>query len=229
MKYLMIVIFFIGLFVSTHAQKKDLEIKGTKRIINETTPRQSIDLHANLVQLKGPKKMVKKATPEQIIYLIAKSIQFNEEAYKGKNIAMQPLIDSLARYVQFYNPSVSEALKQWTAFQEHNINASVVVNYTVSYRKHHMYYYGLYKADGSIVESRIEQDPVDLPKDIKKSVKKKLKDYNGYKITSTIRAYYKNFVEDKSKDYYEIIAKNGKEAEGFQYSLDGALVNVIKK
>jgi len=226
MKYLMAATFFLGLCMSIYAQKKDLEIKGTKRIINETTPRQSIDLHANLVQLKGPKKMVKKATPEQIIYLIAKSIQFNEEAYKGKNIAMQPLIDSLARYVQFYNPSVSEALKQWTAFQEYNINASVVVDYTVSYRKHHMYYYGLYKADGSIVESRIEQDPVDLPKDIQKSVKKSLKNFRGYKISSKIRGYYKNFELDKSTEYYEIIAKNGNEKKIFNYSPDGALVKV---
>lgn len=225
----MAVIFFTGLLMSLHAQKKDLVITGTKRLINETTPRQSIELHANLVYFKGPKKMVKKATPEQIIYLIAKSIQFNEEAYKGKNIPMQPLVDSLARYVQFYNPSVSDALKQWAVFQEHNINASVIVNYTVSFKKHNLYYYGLYKADGALVESRIEQDPVDIPKDIKKSVKKNLKDHNGYKITSTIHAYYKNFELDKSKEYYEIIAKNGTERLAFQYSLDGTLVNVYDK
>jgi len=56
------------------------------------------------------------------------------------------------------------------------------------------------------------------------SLKAIAKDYPGYKVVS--KNYYKQTDYSKSKEYYQVTAKNGDKTKVFYYSPDGKLQKV---
>jgi len=149
----------------------------------------------------------------------------------SKNLAPKVVIDSLnkkfpnAKAVQYYKTPADAAKKGWTITTENDLDPSDEIEYyTISFTRDNMKYYGLYKANGELVTSKLSQSVKTLPTAIQTSLKSLSTQYPGYKVVS--KTYYKNTNYNKHKEHYEIIAQKGKEKKRLYYDADGTLVKV---
>jgi len=123
----------------------------------------------------------------------------------------QQVIDSLkkkfpdAEAVRYYKTSAAEA-NGWTVSSEDNLGPQDIEYYTLSFRRHDFQYYGLFRADGTLVRSKYFEKGVELPAEVQAGIRKLAadKNYTDWKIIS--KSYYKDVDYDKQKEYYEIIA-----------------------
>ncbi|MDF2191579.1 hypothetical protein [Paraflavitalea sp. CAU 1676] len=149
----------------------------------------------------------------------------------NKNLTPKVVIDSLnkkfpnAKAVQYYKTPADAAKNGWTITTENDLDASDEIDYyTISFKRDNMKYYGLYKANGELVTSKLAQSVKTLPAPIQTSLKSLSTQYPGYKVIS--KTYYKNTNYSKHKEHYEIIAEKGKEQKRLYYDGEGNLVKV---
>jgi hypothetical protein len=156
--------------------------------------------------IKGTKEISKKYTPQQVIDSLEKEFPN-------------------AKAVHYYKGDVATTQKGWNVTTENDLEAGTTVDYyTISFKQNGLQYYGLYNPDGSLVESKVEHTMTELPPEVVASLKAIAKDYPGYKVTG--KTYYKTQNYSKTKEYYEVIASNGKEKKKFTYSVTGELLKV---
>jgi len=163
-------------------------------------------LFAQDLVIQGTKKVSKQYTPQQVVDSLNK--RFPD-----------------AKSVQYYKGSAEAAERGWTVATEDNLDShSDVDYYTISFKQEGLQYYGLYDQSGTLLECKIQQKVDQLPEPVVTSLKAIAKDYPGYKVVS--KNYYKKQNYSKSKEYYEVTAKNGKEEKRFYYTADGELTKV---
>lgn len=157
------------------------------------------------IVITGTKKITKQLTPQQVIDSLNKRFPDAES-------------------VQYYQPT-SGIQNGWAVTEEDNLQAGSELDYyTISFKRNGLKYYGLYKKDGTLVQSKVEESVASLPEPIQNSIKEISKDHPGYTIVS--KTYYKNQNYSKSKEYYEVIAEKGKVTKRLYYSADGILQKV---
>jgi roadblock/LC7 domain-containing protein len=157
------------------------------------------------VTITGTRKISEKMTPQQVIDSLHKTFPN-------------------AKAVKYYKADASTA-KGWDVTQEGSTMAAAGdENYTISFKQEGLQYYGLYAPDGTLLESKIEHTMAELPAEVVMAVKALAKDYPGYKVVS--KNYFKQQNYSKSKEYYEIVAKNGNSTKKFYYSPAGELIKV---
>src|SRR6516164_6045682 len=137
--------------------------------------------------IHGSKMITKDSTPQQVIDTLKKRFP-NAEA------------------VQYYETSVATA-KGWAVNSEDNVEPGAdLAFYTIKFKRDDFQYYGLFRADGTLVKSEFQQINVELPDAVKTSLKKLAadKNYTGYMIIS--KEYWKVENYAKHKDFYVIRA-----------------------
>lgn len=149
----------------------------------------------------------------------------------NKNLAPKVVVDSLnktfpnAKAVQYYKTPKDAAKNGWTVTEDNELGADDDIEYyTISFTRDNLKYYGLYKANGELVSSRMRQDVNKLPDPIRSSLKALDAQYPGYKVLS--KTYYKNTNHSQKKEYYEVIAEKGKDKKRLFYRADGTLIKV---
>jgi hypothetical protein len=156
--------------------------------------------------IKGTKKITKKMTPQQVIDSL-------EARFPN------------AKSVNYYKVAATAAKKGWEITAEDNLEAGAEVEfYTISFKRDDFKYYGLYKADGTLVRSKYEEKDVELPEKVVQSIKSIASQFPGYKISG--KTHFKSFNHTKNTEHYEITAKKGKETRKFIFAPDGTLQNV---
>lgn len=141
----------------------------------------------------------------------------------------QQVLDSLHRHfpnaqaVKYYKGTEEVTQRGWSVSTEDNLTPGASVDYyTIAFKNEGLQYYGLYQADGTLVECKMQQKLDELPTPVVTSLKAIAKDYPGYKVTA--KNYYKKQNYSKSNEYYEITASNGKSQKRFYYAEDGTLI-----
>ena len=157
------------------------------------------------VVIQGTKKISKDAAPHQVIDSLHK--KFPD-----------------AQAIEYYEVPKGEVDRGWAVTKDDNLNSTDAEYYTISFKKGNFHYYGLYKADGTLLESKTEESSAHLPDAIKNSLKTVSTAYPGYTVIS--KTYYKQTNLGKSKEYYEIVAQKGDAKKMLYYTPDGTLVKV---
>lgn len=158
------------------------------------------------VVIKGTKKVSQQYTPQQVVDSLNK--QFPN-----------------AKGIKYYKGTEEVAKRGWTVTTEDNLPPGASFEYyTISFKQEGLQYYGLYHPNGTLLESKVEQKLDALPPAVVTSLKSIAKDYPGYKVVA--KNYYKKQNYSKSKEYYEVTAKNGKKEKKFYYTEDGTLIKV---
>ena len=158
------------------------------------------------IYITGTNKIAKSAAPKQVVDALNKTFPD-------------------AQAVEFYKPSKESIANGWKINETDNLGESDNVDYyTISFKRDGFQYYGLYKPDGTLVKSRYEEQVDKLPDAIRNSLKTAADAHPGYTIES--KTYFKNTNYDKTQEYYEVIAKKGKETKRLFYSADGTLQKV---
>lgn len=149
----------------------------------------------------------------------------------SKSMAPHEIVDTLkkifpdAKAVKYYKLPAEAAKNGWTISQEDNLGHDDVIDYyTISFKRSDMQYYGLFTADGTLVRSKMKQNVDKLPEPIKMSLKTLLHDHPDYTVAA--KTFYKNVNNDNNEEYYEILAKNGKDDKKLYYKPDGTLIKV---
>lgn len=156
--------------------------------------------------ITGTKKITKEMTPQQIIDSLEKRFPN-------------------AKAVQYYEAPASGVHNGWAVTEEDNMDVNEEVSYyTLKFKNNNLNYWGLYSADGTLLQAKIEEKSTKLPEAVKNSLMAIKKDYPGYKVVS--KSYYKNQNYKKSKEYYQVVASNGTTTKNFFYSPDGTLQKV---
>lgn len=159
-----------------------------------------------MVKVSGTKKISKQLTPKQVIDSL--HARFPD-----------------AKAVTYYKMPADAVARGWTVTLEDDLDAEAVVDYyTIKFKRKDFQYYGLYKPDGTLVMSKYQEAITHIPDTIKNSLEKLGEKYPGYRIAT--KTYYKNTQYEKSKEYYEFVAYNGKNLKTVYYAADGALIRV---
>jgi hypothetical protein len=172
--------------------------------------------------------------------LIVSIIAVNGQSYSEKTITgtskvtkqqtPQAVIDALntkfpdAKSVQYYKIPKDAAKKGWEITEQDNLTGDEVDFYTISFKRDDLKYFGLYKKNGELVQSRVEEKVGTLPEPIVNSLKSIGSHHPGYKVTS--KTFYKNQNYSKSKEYYEVIAEKGSSKKRLFYDADGTLIKI---
>lgn len=122
------------------------------------------------------------------------------------------VIDSLkkrfpnAKAVKYYQTPASAVKDGWSVTDDDNLEpGSTIDRYTLSFKRSDFKYYALFKADGTLIQSKYEQYGANLPSAVKTSLKQLAgTDYKDYTIVS--RTFYRRRNEDKKTEYYEVKA-----------------------
>lgn len=158
------------------------------------------------IVIKGTKQITKKLTPQQVIDSL-------ESRFPN------------AKSVKYYKVSSSEAKAGWAVTEEDNIQADEDIDYyTISFKRDDFRYYGLYKADGTLIMSKMEEKVTTLPVAVAQSVQSLSSQYPGYVVSS--ETHFRRLDHSKNKEYYEVTAKKGKENKKFIFSPEGELLKV---
>lgn len=148
-----------------------------------------------------------------------------------KDMTPQQVIDTLnkrfpdAKSVEYFKVPPDAVQKGWNITEEDNLDPNATIDYyTVSFKRENMKYYALFNPDGTLVKSRLQESSVSLPESIKTSLKDLKTQYPTYKLVS--KTYYRNTDHSKQKEYYEIVAKDGKKQKRIFYNADGTLIKI---
>jgi len=145
-----------------------------------------------------------------------------------KELTPQQIIDSLhkrfpnAQAVQYYKMPKEGVENGWQV-TEGDLGGADVEYYVLKFKNDKINYYGLYQADGTLVESKLEQKEAALPEAVKTSLRTMAaNDYKGWKLRSS--SYHKTIDYQKNNTYYEIVAAKGEERKVLIMSPDGKVV-----
>jgi hypothetical protein len=156
--------------------------------------------------IKGTKQIRKKLTPQQVIDSL-------ESRFPD------------AKSVKYYKVPSSQAKTGWAVTEEDDMEADEDIDYyTISFKRDDFRYYGLYKPDGTLVMSKMEEKVTTLPVAVAQSVKSLSTQYPGYVVNG--ETHFRRLDHSKNKEYYEITAKKGKENKKFFFSPEGELMKV---
>jgi hypothetical protein len=161
----------------------------------------------NELVIKASKKTTKELTPKQIIDSLEKRFPN-------------------ARAVQYYKTPKAGVRNGWEITEDDELESDRDLDhYTLSFTDNKIKYYGLYRADGSLVMSKLDQSAATLPAAVKESLKQLAgSDYKNWKLVSS--SYHKRINHQKNKTYYEVTAVKGSEQKTIYLAPDGT---VIKK
>ena len=150
----------------------------------------------------------------------------------SKQLTPKQVVDSLearfpdAKSVRYYKTPADAAAKGWDISIDNTIEHGAEIEYyTIKFRRKDFQYYGLYKADGTLVESKYKETISHIPENIRSSLKQLSQQYPGYRVHT--KTFYKNTTYSNSKEYYEFIAYNNtQDQKRVIYDGDGNLVKV---
>jgi len=128
----------------------------------------------------------------------------------SKEITPKQIVDSLikrfpnAKAVEYYK--ATEATKKgWTVSETDDMSDDDMDYYVLSFKRNDSKYYGLFKADGTLVKSSFQQSGVKLPDPVKKTLTTMGGgDYKDYTLLS--KTYYKTIDHSDNSEYYVISA-----------------------
>jgi len=131
-----------------------------------------------------------------------------------KELTPTQIIDSLnrlfpdAKSVDYYETPARAVTNGWEVTAEDNLSTSDEIQYyTVSFKRSDFQYYALFRADGLLVKSKYQEKETQLPEAVKTSLMQlKTTAYKDYILYS--KEYFKEVNQDKSKEYYQIVAVN---------------------
>lgn len=156
--------------------------------------------------MRGTKKINKKLTPQQVIDSL--EAKFPD-----------------ARSVNYYKTGVAAAKNGWEVTANDDLGGDAEITYyTISFKRENFKYFGLYKADGTLLRSKSEENDVDLPEPVVQSIKTIASQFPGFKVTG--KTHFKRYDYTKNTEYFEITAKKGKETKRLLFSPDGTLQSV---
>ena len=147
-----------------------------------------------------------------------------------KDMTPQQVIDELnkrfpdAKSIEYFKVPQDAVKKGWNITEEDNLDGATVDYYTISFKRENLKYYALFNPDGTMVKSRLEENSVTLPEPIKNSLKDLKTQYPTYKLES--KTFYRNTDYSKQKEYYEIVAKDGKKQKRIFYNADGTIIKI---
>jgi hypothetical protein len=148
-----------------------------------------------------------------------------------KDMTPTQVVDSLnkrfpdAKSVEYFKVPADAVAKGWHITEEDNLDPSATIDYyTITFKREDMKYYALYNPDGTLIKSRLEESSVTLPEPIKASLKDLKTQYPTYKLSS--KTFYRNTDYGKKKEYYEIVAKDGKKQKRIFYNADGTIIKI---
>lgn len=161
-------------------------------------------LHAqdNEIVIRGSKKITMEMTPRQVIDSLKKRFPN-------------------ARAIKYYQTSPAAAKSGWSVTEEDNTDPEYrIEHYTLSFKRDDFNYYGLFRADGTLVRSKYQENSTQLPAAVKSSLKALAGgDYKDYTILS--KTFYRTRDENGKKEYYEVTAvKKGNTGEVKRITLD---------
>jgi hypothetical protein len=150
-----------------------------------------------------------------------------------EEVAPKAVVDSLhkrfpdAKAVEYFKVDSNVIKRGWTVTEEDNLSSDATIDrYTISFKRDNMKYYGLYKADGTLIMSKMEETDAVLPEPVKATLLKMKEEaqYKDWKMQS--KKFFHNVNYDKSKAYYEIVATRGSDSKKVYVAPDGTLIKV---
>ena len=148
-----------------------------------------------------------------------------------KNMTSQQVIDSLnarfpnAHAVKYFKIPPDAVNKGWTVSKDDNLGTHETIDYyTVTFKRDGFNYYALFRADGTLVRSKHEENIDQLPDAVKFSIKSLQDQHPGYKIVS--KKYFRNINGSTDEEFYEVIAQKGDEKKSLYYKADGTLLEI---
>jgi len=135
--------------------------------------------------IKGSKPTTMEATPKQIIDSLHKRFPN-------------------AKAIHYYETPAQAAKNGWTVSQESDLDwGSDIDYYTLTFKRSDFQYYALFKADGTLVSAKYQENDAKLPEAVTAAIKQLgATDYKDYKLYS--KKYFKQVDQGKMKEYYEI-------------------------
>lgn len=166
----------------------------------------STNLHAqdNEIVIRGSKKITMEMTPRQVIDSLKKRFPN-------------------AKAVQYYQTSAAATKAGWSVTEQDNMDPEFKIDhYTLSFKRDDFKYYGLFRADGTLVRSKYQEYSTHLPDAVKTSLKGLAGgDYKDYTILS--KTFYRERNADGKNEYYEVKAiKKGNNNEVKTITLDAS-------
>lgn len=129
----------------------------------------------------------------------------------SKDITPSQVVDSLikrfpnAKAVEYYKASSQAAANGWSVSENDDLDGDDVDYYVLSFKKSDSKYYGLFKADGTLIRSSFQQSGVALPDAVKTTLKSLGGgDYKDYNLLS--KTYYKSINHSDNTEYYVVSA-----------------------
>jgi hypothetical protein len=168
------------------------------------------------------------------LYLMAQEDERVIKASKPitKELTPQQIIDSLekrfpnAQAVEYFKTPTDSVVNGWQISEQDGLEGSGVDYYTLKFKNDNITYYGLYKADGTLVMSKLDQAEVALPAPVTETLKKLAGDtYKDWLIYSS--SYHKTINHKKNTSYYEITATKGTVTKTLQLAEDGTLIKAF--
>jgi hypothetical protein len=159
----------------------------------------------NELVIKASKKTTRELTPKQVIDSLEKRFP-NAQA------------------VQYYQTPRDGVRNGWQISEDDELESNRDLDYyTLSFKDNKIKYYGLYRADGSLVMSKLDQSEATLPAAVKESLKNLAgTDYKNWKLISS--SYHKTINHQKNKVYYEVTATKGSEKRTIYVAPDGTII-----
>jgi hypothetical protein len=149
----------------------------------------------------------------------------------SKKLTPQQVIDSLnkrfpdAHAVKYYKIPADAVSKGWTISKEDNLGAGETIDYyTITFKRADAEYYGLFRADGSLVRSKQEETVEHFPDPVKKSISSLSAEHPGWTVTS--KKYYRNLDANSLDEYYECIATKENQKKSLYFKPDGTLTKM---
>ncbi|RFM27302.1 hypothetical protein [Deminuibacter soli] len=149
-----------------------------------------------------------------------------------KELAPKVVVDSLnnrfpdASAIQYFKTSPTGVQNGWNVTEQNTMNSDAEIDhYTISFKRDNMKYFGLYRADGTLLKSKQEQTEAALPDAVKQSLRNLAgTDYKSYKLLST--SYLKTTDYGKKSDFYEVTAVKGSTKKTVFVKPDGTVIKV---
>lgn len=139
----------------------------------------------------------------------AQSVYIDATKKISKSVTPSQIVDSLikrfpnAKAVEYYQASSEAAKNGWSVSEMDDNDWDEMQFYVLSFKRNNAQYYGLFKADGTLVRSSLEQKNVKLPDAVKTALKNLAGDeYQDYTLLS--KTYYKTINHSDNEEYYVI-------------------------
>ncbi|KIC95676.1 hypothetical protein [Flavihumibacter solisilvae] len=134
-----------------------------------------------------------------------------------------------AQAVQYYKVPQDVVAKGWNVTVDDELDPAETVDYyTIQFTRDNMNYYGLYKPDGTLIKSKLEQQAATLPDPVKASISNISQTHPGWTVVA--KTYYKNTSATKNLEYYEVVARNDAgEHRRLYFAPDGTLKKLKKE